>query len=281
MDLNFVENCQKLKHEVITNWKTGVVMVGVAIVVGQIYGKVAVGFVLLFSAYSYDMIAQPIRMITWLGFGNCLIAIGILGTCHFNIINPKATTVIAVIWALMAVSRLTGMNEELTSINQDMKPQNAGLESHNEKLAEIREGLKELEEALNNLVEPAAKLKTAQDENTATAEVLVQIIPDPIQEIPARLQKITTLLKALDKAEMQELIAFEADWRSKTNAMLIAFQTFNERLGPLTEKVDTLGSKLAATAAAHEENVRITSEQVATLKEVLDAARSYQQRRAV
>lgn len=281
MNLNIVENYQRLKHEVITNWKTGVVMVSVAIVVGNIYGKVAVGFVFLFTVYSYDMIAQPIRTITWLGFSNSLIAIAILGSCHFDIINPKGTTVIAVIWALMTVSRLISMNEELTGINKDMKTQNEGLESNNEKLEEIREGLKQLEEALNNLVEPAAKLQDAQDENTAKAEVLVQIIPDPIQEIPARLQKITTLIQTLDKTEVQELISFVTEWRSKANEMLIAFQGFNEPLKQITEKADALGSKLATTAAVHDENVRITSEQVVVLREVLEAVRSYSQGRTV
>lgn len=256
-------------------------MVGVAVVVGQVYGKVAVGFVLLFTVYSYDMIAQPIRTITWLGFSNSLIAIAILGACHFDTINPKGTTVIAVIWALMTVSRLIGMNEELTSINEEMKTQNEGLESNNKKLEEIREGLKLLEEELDKLVKPVAELKMAQDENTDKAEVLVQIIPDPIQEIPARLQRVNTLLKALDQTAMQELMVFEEDLRSKVHKMVTVFQTFNEQLKPLTEKVDALGSKLATTVAAHEENVRITSQQIVILREVLEAARNYSQRRTV
>lgn len=270
MNLNIVENCQWLKQEVITNWKTGVVMVSVAVVVGNVYGKVAVGFVLLFTVCSYDMIAQPIRTITWLGFSNSLIAIAILGGCHFDIINSKGTTVIAVIWALMKVSRLISINEDATSINQDISAQKDTLESNNGELKETYESLKaELAEELEKLHKAVIELKTAQDKNTEKIETVSKAIPETIQDLPSRVRELRAELEELRTPEMQELMQYKEKLRREVKAISQVIQTFSDEFGPLTEKVDKLGANLEQTVSHLELNVVLTGQQIIAMKGVL------------
>jgi hypothetical protein len=275
MNINITENYQRLKQEVTTNWQTGAVMVGVAVIVGRIYGRIAALGIVLITASSYQIIGQQIRVISWMNLRKTLIAIVVFGNSYYNIINPKIMSHIAV--ALLLID-----NFQLSSINVDLSTQNKILEKNNDKLTEAHDALKTLEQELQNLLVPASDLQAAKKENAEKAATLAATIPEQIQDIPARLQNVNTLLaQLLNAPEMQELVSFEMNLRSQVSAMLQAFNGVLDEIRPITAKVEDLSSTLASTVSNYQTNVIITGRQIEALQNVLQTVQNYPQRKII
>ncbi|HUD01110.1 MAG TPA: hypothetical protein VMR37_02170 [Rhabdochlamydiaceae bacterium] len=273
MDLHIAENCQLLRREVTTHWKTGVLMTGVAIVVGRVYGKMAALGIVLITASHYQIIGQQIRVISWMSLRKALIAVVIFGNSYYKVIDPQILSYIAV--ALILID-----NFQLSSINVELSTQNETLEKNNAKLKEAQESLTKLEEELNQLVKPAGKLQAAQRTNTEKAETLNGTISEIIQNIPSRLQNVNVMLrKLLSMPEMTELVSFEADLRSKVDAMVLAFDGFFTELGPVAQKVEGLSAKLETRVATLEATIVLERKHVVALNVVLQKVQSYSQRR--
>jgi DNA repair exonuclease SbcCD ATPase subunit len=182
----------------------------------------------------------------------------------------------------IAVTLVLIDNFQLSSINIDLSTQNETLEKNNLKLQEAHASLQKLEQELEKLLKPAAELKAAKDENAEIVIALNETIPEDIQNLPARLQNVNTLLnQLLSTADMKEMMTFETDLRSKVSAMLQVFNQFNDELRPITEKVDTLSETLATTVSKFENNVTITGQQIVALQSVLKAVQNYPQRSVI
>ncbi len=263
MNLRIAENYQLLKQEVTTHWKTGAVMTGVALVVYRVYGKAAAGGVLLATVSNYQILGQQIRVISWMNLRKTLIAVVIFGNSYYNVINPQMMSYLAV--ALMLID-----NFQLSGINADLSTQNKSLEENNLKLKEAYDALKKLEKELQTLLSSGADLEKAQKAKTEKVETLQDLIPEHIQNMPARLLNVSILLKQLmNTEEMQERMKFEAELRSKINSMVQAFEGVLEELQPLTEKVSKLSDNLDQTVSKLHENVILTDRQIQALGHVL------------
>lgn len=273
MIINWTEQYERLKHEVTTNWKTGVGMACVTITVGYVYGKVAAMTVVVLTISNYDMIGRQMHIISWMSLKRTLFVVVMFGgNGYFNVLSPQLVSYLAA--ALLLID-----NFQLSTVNHDLSTQNQTLEDNNAQLKAAYEGLKKLEEELQKLVKPAAELKEAQDENTAQVDVVVQIVPEDIQDLPVRLQNVNTLLKQLLAIpEMRELMDYEASLRTKVSAMLQAFESVHEQLKPLTEKVKHLSADLKTTTEGYQRNVTITGRQIDALNGVLEAIQGFPQR---
>jgi chromosome segregation ATPase len=222
---------------------------------------------------SYQIIGQQIRVISWMSLRKALIAVVIFGNSYYKVIDPQILSYIAV--ALILID-----NFQLSSINVELSTQNETLEKNNAKLKEAQESLTKLEEELNQLVKPAGKLQAAQRTNTEKAETLNGTISEIIQNIPSRLQNVNVMLrKLLSMPEMTELVSFEADLRSKVDAMVLAFDGFFTELGPVAQKVEGLSAKLETRVATLEATIVLERKHVVALNVVLQKVQSYSQRR--
>ncbi len=85
-----IENYHRLRTEVTTNWKTGVVMVSVAVIAGQVYGKAAAAGVVLITVSNYQIVGRQIEVISWMSLRKFLIVAVMLGNNHyFNVMSPQ------------------------------------------------------------------------------------------------------------------------------------------------------------------------------------------------
>ena len=264
MNLNIVENCQRLKHEVITNWKTGVVMTGVTVVVGQIYGKVAVGFVLLLTVSNYDMVGRQIRIISWMSLKRTFFIVVMFGgNGYFNLISPQLISYAAAAMLLIDNFQIAGINHELST-------QNETLTANNVKLQKAYEGLKKLEEALNKLVKPVSEHQTAMDENIEKVQVIVEMVSEQVQDLPMRLQNVNTLLtELLGKTQLKDLIELEATLHADMRKVL---HEVNSKLQLLTEKAEAQISNLATIALDYEKIVRENHTDLLNTKQIVGQA---------
>jgi uncharacterized coiled-coil protein SlyX len=273
MDLHIAENYQLLRREVTTHWKTGVLMTGVAIVVGQVYGKIAAVGIVLITVSNYQIIGQQVRVISWMSLRKALIAVVIFGNSYYKVIDPQILSYIAV--ALILID-----NFQLSSINVELSTQNETLEENNKRLIEAQTSLKDLEKELNKLVKPAGQLQAAQKENTEKAETLNETIPDIIKNIPSRLLNVNVMLRQLlSMPEMIELVGFETDLRGKVDAMVLAFNGFLTELGPVAKQVEGLSAKLETRVTNLEATIVLERKHVIALNEVLQKVQSFSQGR--
>jgi len=273
MNIDIVERYHNLRNGIAANWKEGVGMIGVAVVVGRVYGRAAAVGVVLITVSNYPIIGRQVRVISWMSLRKALIAFVVLGNnYYFTVISPQIMCNIAV--ALLLID-----NFLLSSINAGLSAHNTQLEANNAELVKAHESLQKLEEELQKLLKPASELREAKAENAAKAEKLDRTIAQNIQDIPTRLQNVNTLLtQLLGTRQMQELIDFEQDLRTKMDAMLKAFDGVLSPLQPLTVKVSGLSESLASTAQQFETQVTITGLQIEALKNVFNAVQNYRGR---
>ncbi|HUD01198.1 MAG TPA: hypothetical protein VMR37_02635, partial [Rhabdochlamydiaceae bacterium] len=141
MNLHIAYNYQLLRREVTAHWKTGVVMTGIAIVVGRIYGKMAALGIVLITVSHYQIIGRKIHVISWMSLRTVLLAIVFFGNRYYRVIDPQIMSDIT-----LALILIDGF--QIASINVELSKQKETLEKNNAKLTEAQESLTKLEEEL-------------------------------------------------------------------------------------------------------------------------------------
>jgi hypothetical protein len=268
MYINIAENYHRLATEVTTNWKTGAVMTGVAVVVGQVYGKVAALFVLLIAVSNYQIVGQQIRVISWMSLRKALIAVVVLGNSYYNIINPQIMSNIAI--AIVLID-----NFQLSSINVDLSNQNKIMKQNEEKVAAAYVKLGDIEKTLAAFHQSVAEAEQAKAANAEKAETLSQTIP---VDTATRLENVNALIEALMKsADLRELVAYEKELRASIESMLSTYSGICEQLKPLIPKIEGAGSAIEATALKLEATVHLSRQQVIALQHVVRAAERYRE----
>ena len=261
MNLNIVENYRLLAHEVTSNWKTGIVMTGVAVVVGQVYGRIAALFVVLITVSNYQIVAQQIGVISWMSLRKVLIAAVVLGNSYYNIINPHILSNVAI--AIVLID-----NFQLSSINADLDSQNKVLRKNEEKLRQAQRNLAKVKQLLMNLNQSVKDAETAQAANTEKAEALSGTVQT---NLVAELESVITLIDALVKTGyLDELKKEEKDLRESIDLMLTTFAGICEKLSPLVSKIDRIGNHLDETTAKYVATVQLSTQQIADLAEAVE-----------
>jgi len=267
MNINIVENYHRLRAEVTTNWKTGVVMVGVAVVVGQVYGKVAVAGVVLITISNYQIVGRQIKVISWMSLRKFLIVIVMVGNNHyFNVINPQLMGNLAV--ALVLID-----NFQVSSINLDLSDQNEVMKQNEAKLEEVRTKLEKTMQSLRAFRQTVAEVEAAKAANTAKAKELSVTVQS---NLVTDLENVNTLIEELRKlGDLDDLIAHEKSLRESINSMLTSYSGICEQLKPLVPKLDKIGTSIDATTSRLEATVQLSSQQIIDLTRVLEAFETY------
>jgi predicted nucleic acid-binding Zn-ribbon protein len=269
MDLRIAENYQIFKQEVMDNWRTGVSMTAVAVVVGHVYGKEAMLGVVVLTVANYQLIGRQIRVLRWVNVRKALIAFVVFGNSYYDVINPK-------IMSYIAVGLLLADNFQLATSNEDLSDQNDKQAKYNQQLQKAYAGLKELEQGLQKLVGPASHLQKAKDAHDSTAATVSTMIPEEIQLTPARLHELATLLKkVLDNKSIQQLVTEREELKRDISSLLSAFREASGQLQPLTQQAADFSARQKQTAERLEANVVLTSKQIEALERVEQQLQSH------
>jgi hypothetical protein len=270
MHIDLVENYQRLRAEVTTNWKTGVVMIGVAVVAGQVYGKTAAAGVVLITISNYQIIGRQIKVVSWMSLRKFLIVVAMLGNNHyFNVINPKIMGNIAV--ALVLID-----NFQISSINLDLSDQNKVMKQNEANLEEAKKKLETIKQSLLTFTQSVAEADAAKTTNTEKAEELSKVVPS---NLAADLENVNTLIETLmQSTELRELIAHERSLRASMDSMLTTYSGICEQLGPLVPKLDKIGTAIDKTASKLEETVQLSTQQICDLTRVVKTFETYRAR---
>jgi hypothetical protein len=261
MNLNIAENYRLLAHEVTSNWKTGIVMTGVAVVVGQVYGRIAALFVVLITVSNYQIVAQQIGVISWMSLRKVLIAAVVLGNSYYNIINPHILSNVAI--AIVLID-----NFQLSSINVDLKSQNEVLRTNEEKLLQAQRNLAKVKQSLLDLNQSVKDAEAAKAANTEKAEALSVTVQT---DLVAELENVNTLIDALVKSvDLKELFSQEETLRKSLGSMLTTFAGICEKLPPLVSKIDQFGTHLDTTTSKFAATVQLSTQQIADLREAVE-----------
>lgn len=262
-----IENYHRLRTEVTTNWKTGVVMVSVAVIAGQVYGKAAAAGVVLITVSNYQIVGRQIEVISWMSLRKFLIVAVMLGNNHyFNVMSPQIMGNIAV--ALVLID-----NFQISRINQDLSNQNEVLKQNEAKLEEAKKKLTTIKQSLLAFGQTVAEAEAAKKSNTETAAELSKTVPS---DLATDLENVNTLIEALMKStEFKELIAYEKSLRESMDSMLTTFSGICEQLKPLLPKLDKIGTSIDTTTSKLEVAVQLSAQQICDLTGVMKTLETY------
>lgn len=267
MYLDLIENYHRLRTEVTTNWKTGVVMVSVAVIAGQVYGKAAAAGVVLITVSNYQIIGRQIKVASWMSLRKFLIVVAMLGNNHyFNVMSPKIMGNIAVVLVLID-------NFQISSINLDLSNQNGVLKKNEAKLEDAKKKLAHIKQSLLSFGQTVTDAEAAKNTNTKKAGELSQVVP---ADLATDLENVSTLIETLMKStEFNELIAHERSLRESMDSMLITFGGICDQLKPLLPKLDKIGTSIDTTSSKLEASVKLSSQQISDLTKVVQMFETY------
>jgi hypothetical protein len=270
MDLHIVENYHRLRTEVTANWKTGVVMIGVAVVVGHIYGRVAAVGIVLLTVSNYQIVGRQIKVISWMSLRKFLIVLVMLGNnYYFSVINPQIMSNIAVALVLIDNFQVSSINLDLSDQNEQMKEDKKKLEAAKTKLAAITKSLVTFRQTV-------AEAEAAKTANAAKAEELSVIIQS---NLVTDLENLNTLIEALMKsADLRDLIAHEKTLRESMDFMLTTYSGICDQLKPLVPRLDKIGTAIDATTSRLEATVQISFQQIRDLEIANETFEAYKRR---
>jgi hypothetical protein len=262
-----IENYHRLRAEVTTNWKTGVVMVSVAAIAGQVYGKAAAAGVVLITVSNYQIVGRQIKVVSWMSLRKFLIVVAMLGNNHyFNVMSPQIMGNIAV--ALVLID-----NFQISSINLDLSDQNEVLKQNEAKLEEAKKKLAAVKQRLLTFGQTVADAEAAKKTNTEEAEKRSKTIPP---DLATDLENVNTLIETLIKStEFNELIVHERTLRESLDSMLTTFTGICEKLQPILPKLDKIGTSIDATTAKLEVGVQLSAQLISDLTGVMKTLETY------
>lgn len=269
MDLRIAESYQIFKQEVMDNWRTGVSMTAVAVVVGHVYGKEAMLGVVVLTVANYQLIGRQIRVLRWMNVRKALIAVVVFSNSYYEVINPK-------IMSYIAVGLLLADNFQLATANEDLSDQNDKQAKYNRELQDAYAGLKDLEQGLQKLVGPASHLQKAKEAHYSTVATVDTMIPEEIQLTPTRLHELASLLKkVLSNKSIQQLVTEREELKRDIACLLEAFHTASDQLRPLTQQAADFSASQKQTAERLEANVVLTGKQIEALQRVEQRLQSH------
>lgn len=269
MNLRIAENYQIFKQEVMDNWRTGVSMTAVAVVVGHVYGKRAMIGVVVLTIANYQLIGRQVRVLRWVNVRKALIAFVVFGNSYYDVINPK-------IMSYIAVGLLLADNFQLATSNEDLSDQNDKQAKYNQELQEAYAGLKELEQGLQKLVGPASHLQKAKEAHDSTVATVDTMIPEEIQLTPSRLHELASLLKkVLGNKSIPQLVTEREELKRDISSLLEAFHVASDELRPLTLQAAEFSARQKETAERLEANVVLTGKQIEALQRVEQRLQSH------
>ncbi len=270
MNLHITENYHRLRTEVTTNWKTGVVMIGVAVVVDQVYGRVAAVGVVLLTVSNYQIIGRQIKVGSWRDLRGFLIVFVVwANNYYFSVIDPRVMCNIALAILFIDKLQLSGINSELATQNDEMK-------ENEKKLAAAKTKVAAIKQSLTTFRQSVAEAEAAKAATTQTAVELSDTIPS---NLVADLENVNTLVEALmQSTDLRDLIEHEKVLRVSIDSMLTTYSGICEQLGPLVPKLEGIGTRIDVTSARLETTVQLSSQQIVDLSRVVETFESYKRR---
>jgi hypothetical protein len=267
MKIKAAEIYQDLRQEVATHWKTGLVMTGVTIVVGQVYGRVAAAGIVLVAISHYDIIGKKITVISWMSLRRVLIAVIVLGNnYYFSVLNPQ-------IVSNLALALILFDNFQLSNINVDLSDQNKVLEKNVEDLGKVQQLLVSLKEALTSYRQNVKDAKAAKIANETKAQELSKIIPSDLVD---GLKEVSNLVEALmNKPELRKLVLTEITMRESIDSMVITYSGFSQELALLLPEIDKIGRDIDSTTTSLQTSVKVSREQVTALAKLVKTFETY------
>jgi predicted nucleic acid-binding Zn-ribbon protein len=242
-------------------------MVGVAVVVGHVYGRVAAVGIVLLTVSNYQIVGRQIKVICWMSLRKFLIVLVMLGNnYYFSVINSQLMSNIAIALVLIDNFQVSSINLDLSSQNEEMKENEKKLEAAKTKLGAIKQSLLAFRQSV-------AEAEAAKAETTEKAEELSSTIqPNLVSD----LENVNTLVEALmQSADLRDLIAHENALRVSIDSMLTTYSGICEQLRPLVPKLDQVGTAIDATTARLEATVQLSSQQIVDLTRVVETFEAY------
>jgi hypothetical protein len=267
MKINAAEIYHDLRQEITTHWKTGLVMTGVTIVVGQVYGRVAAAGIVLVAISQYDILGKKITVISWMSLRRVLIAVIVLGNnYYFSVISPQ-------IVSNLALALILFDNFQLSTINVDLSGQNEVLEKNIKDLGEVKQKLENLKGALISYRLTVDEAKAAKIANETKAQELSKIVPS---DLVAGLEEAYALLEALlSQPELSKLILNKKKLRESIDSMLATFSSVSQELELLAPKLDTIGRDIEGTTRNLQTTVNVSTEHVTALVKLVKTFETY------
>ena len=249
-----IENYHRLRAEVTMNWKTGVVMVGVAVIAGQVYGKAAAAGVVLITVSNYQIVGRQIKVVSWMSLRKFLIVAVMLGNNHyFNVMSPQIMGNIAV--ALVLID-----NFQISSINLDLSDQNEVLKQNEAKLEDAKKKLATIKQSLLTFGQTVAEAETAKNANTEKAKELSETVP---LDLVTELVNVSTLIETFMKTpELKELFEQEKTLRRSIDSMVARCNRNCDQLEQQVERVDAIGNRIDTTTFELAKAVQISTSQI-------------------
>jgi len=244
-------------------------MVGVAVVVGQVYGRVAVVGIVLITISHYQIVGRHIKVFSWMSLRKFLIVIVMLGNNHyFNVINPQIMGDIAVALMLIDNFQVSSINLELSDQNEEMKQNEAMLGEAKAKLATVKQSLFAFRQSV-------AEAEAAKIANTKKAEELGVTVQS---NLVSDLENVNTLLEALMRSgDLKELIEHERILRASMDSMLTTYSGICEQLEPLVPKLESIGTAIDGTTSRLEATVQLSAQHIIDLTKVVQAFKAYRE----
>lgn len=253
-------------------------MIGVAVVVGQVYGRVAGVGVVLLTVSNYQIVGRKIKKISWTDF--LPIFVMLANNCYFGVINPSMmgfiTAALLFIDKQQVESEKSDLSDKVLDLSNKVSDQNKTIVENEEKLKVAQPKLVAITQALCTLGQSVAEAEAAKAAATEKAEELSVTIQS---NIVTNLENVINLLEALTKnSDLKDLIAHERTLRTSMDSMLITYGGICEQLKPLIPKLDKVGIAIDETTSRFEATVQFSNKLIIDLNRAFQMHDDYKRR---
>lgn len=268
MTVDFNHYLIVVKTELQDNWKPATAMVGVAILVTVVWGKVAVvGFGLVVFG-SYVAFGPSIKVMTYLDMKGFLIIGALVGNGYFGIINPMLLNYYAAACMLVREWNFWNIHSELSSHKDGLQALNGRMQTAGE---DWTRKIAEIERQFQALLEKAQVTAPVSREFTATVAEVQSPIDRNLREIEQRLAYLNQLAKAiLDNKVLRERSQLAAQAEADLVKATKAHQGLQEQYSAAMKELQGLNQQLATALEGLRGQELLKGQQIQVLTRVIN-----------
>ena len=271
--VDFYSYLAVIKTELKENWKPAVAMVGIAIVVTAVWGKVAVFGFGLVAFGGYVAFGPSIKVMTFLDMKGFLIIGALAGNGYFGLINPMLLNYYAAACMLVREWNFWDIHAKLSSHKDDLIKLNGRM---SEAGRNWEEKIGKLEVQFRSLVKEGEEAVASQRKLNGQISGVQNPIDRNLQEIEQRLSYLHEMATIIVndetlKARAQTAAQVEADFQEATTkhvALQVQYQKMTTQLQNLNQGLEEALEKLGGLELLKTEQLQVLTDVIEKLKKL-------------
>ena len=273
MHVDFNHYLIVVKTELQENWKPATAMVGVAIIVTVVWGKVAVvGFGLVVFG-SYVAFGPSIKVMTYLDMKGFLIIGALVGNGYFGIINPMLLNYYAAACMLVREWNFWNIHSELSSHKDGLQVLNEQMQRAG---VDWQQKITAIELQFTTLLQKAGVTAPEVHEFRDQVAALQSPIDRNLQEIESRLAYLSQLATAvLDNKALRERSRLAAQAEADLVKAKKEHVTLQRQYSSAMKDLQELNQQLAAALDGLKGQEILKGQQIQVLTRVIGQLQSF------